>query len=181
MAERKKSVQGILDAAGDGKQAQRLARAEDMETPAFLAAQTRKLQRIAAKLADRLEAECGDLPLTSVAINLGIVSDKLRDVGAIAAPAIHNQTNIQVNGLSRDDLSLILCGKRLPTKRELVALGAGAGAGAASGARQKEHAPRVVFPQSSTPPLNRQRATAPTPVPVDVSALSVNAESTVSP
>lgn len=179
MGERKKSVQTILDAAGDGKQAQRLARAEDMETPVFLAAQTRKLQRIAAKLADRLEAECGDLPLTSVAINLGIVSDKLRDVGAIAAPAIHNQTNIQVNGLSREDLSLVLMGKRLPTKRELVALGAGAGA--ASGARQKEHAPRVVFPQSTTPPLNRQRATAPTPVPVDVSPLSVNVESTVSP
>ena len=176
MAERKKSVQTLLDSAGDGKQAQRLARAEDMETPAFLAAQTRKLQRIAAKLADRLEAECGDLPLTSVAINLGIVSDKLRDVGAIAAPAIHNQTNIQVNGMSRADLALILCGKRLPTKRELVTLGAGAGAGAAKGM-----AARVVFPQSSTPPLNRQRPTAPTPTPVDVSPLSVNAESSVSP
>ena len=162
MAERKKSVQGILDAAGDGKQAQRLARAEDMETPVFLAAQTRKLQRIAAKLADRLEAECGDLPLTSVAINLGIVSDKLRDVGAIAAPAIHNQTNIQVNGMSRADLALILCGKRVPSK---------------TGARQNLPTPRVVFPQSSTPPLNRQRATAPTPTPVDVSPVSVNAES----
>ena len=175
MGERKKSVQTILDAAGDGKQAQRLARAEDMETPVFLAAQTRKLQRIAAKLADRLEAECGDLPLTSVAINLGIVSDKLRDVGAIAAPAIHNQTNIQVNGLSREDLSLVLMGKRLPTKRELVALGA------PGGTRQNLPTPRVVFPQSTTPPLNRQRATAPTPVPVDVSPLSGNVESTVSP
>ena len=82
MAERKKSVQTLLDSAGDGKQAQRLARAEDLAPLEFQAAQTRKLQRIVSKLADRLEAESGELPVTSLAINIGIISDKLRELGA---------------------------------------------------------------------------------------------------
>jgi hypothetical protein len=114
MAANKKTIDAVLDIAGVGPTEKRLVRAENMTAAEFQATQTAKLQRIAAKLADRLEAECGELPATSLAINIGIISDKLRDLGATAAPAVTNQTNILVNGMNRAALVQLLSGKRAP-------------------------------------------------------------------
>ena len=162
MGERKKSVQTILDAAGDGKQAQRLARAEDLAPLEFQAAQTRKLQRIVSKLADRLEAESGELPVTSLAINIGIISDKLRELGG-PVPTVTNQTNIQINGLKRSDLLGLLSGQRIKV----------------SGC--DDATPKTSFAKVVPAIISRQRPDRLTPIDVDVSPPSVNAESTVSP
>lgn len=112
MAANKKTIDAVLDIAGVGPSEKRLVRAENMSAAEFQATQTAKLQRIAAKLADRLEAEAGELPTTSLAINIGIISDKLRDLGAIAPPTVTNQTNIQINGMDRAALVQLLSGKR---------------------------------------------------------------------
>ena len=166
MAERKKSVQTLLDSAGDGKQAQRLARAEDLAPLEFQAAQTRKLQRIVSKLADRLEAESGELPVTSLAINIGIISDKLRELGG-PVPSVTNQTNIQINGLKRSDLVSLLSGQRIgkPT----------------NASRCDDVTLKGTFAKVVPAIISRQRQAPPAPIDLDVSSLSVNAESTVSP
>jgi hypothetical protein len=156
MAANKKTIDAVLDIAGVGPTEKRLTRAENMSAVEFQQTQTAKLQRIAAKLADRLEAECGELPATSLAINIGIISDKLRDLGANAAPTITTQTNIQINGMDRAALVQLLSGKRAP--KAVNQAEAGLQRINASGCDDMS----ASFAKSQPDTLNRQR-TAPRP------------------
>jgi hypothetical protein len=170
MAERKKSLNAVLGLAGQGKSAETLAKAEDMGAAEFQANTGRKLQRVITKLVDRLEHEAQDIPLGSLSLNVGILVDKLATLGGGGAP-IANQTNIQINGLSRAELAGLLTGQRIKVSRgDDVTL---------NGTRQNLPTPSASFAKSGVQPISRQRPDRLTPVDVDVSPLSVNAESTV--
>ena len=162
MAERKKSVHAVLGLAGQGKSAETLARAEDMGVAEFQANTGRKLQRVITKLVDRLEHEAQDIPLGSLSLNVGILVDKLATLGGGGAPIAH-QTNIQINGLSRADLAGLLTGQRIKQS----------GCDDVTG--------KASFAKSGVQPISRQRPDRLVPVEIDVSPLSVNAESIVSP
>lgn len=113
MAANKKTIDAVLDIAGIGPTEKRLTRAEKMDVSEFRQHQKERMQRIATKIADRLEAEAGELPVTSLAINLGILQDKIRDLDAGSVPVVTTQTNIQINGMDRNGIVALLSGKRV--------------------------------------------------------------------
>lgn len=149
-------VAEVLDMADAGPKERRLTRAQDLSAVEYREEQRKKLQRVLTSLADRLEKEVANLPTTSLAINIGILSDKLQALDAVSPAPIANQTNIQINGLDRASIVTLLKGGKLKKAEQVK--------GGKDGAKEgRNECSSFANEHSST--LNRQKP-APPPPPV---------------
>lgn len=117
---------GILAQSGSGRrtlfkqtelttdQSKQLARLVGMPADVFREEVASRLQAIIDRLTERLHAEADELPVGSLAINIGILTDKYLLLRGIAAPTTVNQTNIQINGVDRSSAMGLLSNRRKP-------------------------------------------------------------------